>query len=101
MAIAQPAIEPATEQVSVVRGIQGVHLSGQVIEWLTVVELTLEGSEGDGQLNRCVEANRAGKLFWNRQRFTQSGHRKFLFSGREQARSPCDCSRGWAGRTSE
>jgi hypothetical protein len=79
MAIAQPAIEPTTEQISVVRCVQGVHPPGQVIKWLTVVELTLKGSKGDGKLKRRVEANRAGKLFWNGQRFTQSGHRKSPF----------------------
>jgi hypothetical protein len=63
MPIAQPAIKPAPEEVSVVWRVQGVHLAGQVIEGLTVVELALEGREGNRELNWGVVANRAGELF--------------------------------------
>jgi hypothetical protein len=95
MAITQPAIKPATEQVSVVRCVQGVNPAGQVIERLTIVELALEGREGDGQLNRRMEADRAGKLFWNRQRFTQSGHHRSPLLGASSPGRPVTV-RAWA-----
>src|SRR6266540_4152342 len=81
MAIAQATIEPSAEQVGIFGRVQGVHLAGKVVERLAIIELTFEGREGTRKLDGRVLANRAGELLGNRQRLSQSGHRKSPLGG--------------------
>jgi len=62
VSIAQAPIEPRTEEVGVVRCVQGAHLTGEVVERGAVVELAFKGGERQGQADRCLAANREGQL---------------------------------------
>jgi hypothetical protein len=86
MAIAQAPIEPVAKQVGIVRRVQGMHLAGQVVEGLAVVELTFECGEGVSELDGRVQDNGAGELVRNGQHFAQSGHRESPLGGHEQRR---------------
>jgi hypothetical protein len=60
--IAEPVVEPRTENMGIAGLVQRVDLAGKVVKRGTVVELAFKGGEREGQVARCLAANRKGEL---------------------------------------